>query len=85
LILRSISRRRRSLGDQEPDVDGLEVTICDFKILGRSPEAPLRFTEQGVAMLSGVFRSPRAVQVNVEIPEARHVSRFGRQGARLAR
>jgi len=28
---------------------------------------PYAFTEQGVAMLSGVLRSPRAVQVNVEI------------------
>ena len=29
--------------------------------------APYAFTEQGVAMLSSVLRSPRAVQVNVEI------------------
>jgi hypothetical protein len=29
--------------------------------------APYAFTEQGVAMLSGVLRSPRAVAVNVEI------------------
>lgn len=28
---------------------------------------PLAFTEQGVAMLSGVLHSPRAVQVNVQI------------------
>ena len=28
---------------------------------------PYAFTEQGVAMLSGVLHSPRAVQVNVEI------------------
>jgi hypothetical protein len=28
---------------------------------------PLVFTEQGVAMLSSVLRSPRAVQVNIEI------------------
>jgi hypothetical protein len=52
---------------------------------GGRRKLPYAFTEQGVAMLSGVLRSPRAVQVNVEIPEARHVSRFGRQGARLAR
>lgn len=32
--------------------------------------APYAFTEQGVAMLSGVLRSPRAVQVNVEIMRA---------------
>jgi hypothetical protein len=32
--------------------------------------APFAFTEQGVAMLSSVLRSPRAVQVNVEIMRA---------------
>jgi len=31
---------------------------------------PLAFTEHGVAMLSGVLRSPRAVQVNLEIMRA---------------
>lgn len=31
---------------------------------------PLAFTEQGVAMLSGVLRSPRAVAANVEIMRA---------------
>ena len=29
--------------------------------------APLAFTEQGVAMLSSVLHSPRAIQVNIEI------------------
>ena len=32
--------------------------------------APYAFTEQGVAMLSSVLRSPRAVMVNVEIMRA---------------
>ena len=32
--------------------------------------APYAFTEQGVAMLSSVLRSDRAVQVNVEIMRA---------------
>ena len=31
---------------------------------------PLAFTEQGVAMLSSVLKSPRAVQVNIEIMRA---------------
>ena len=31
---------------------------------------PRVFTEQGVAMLSGVLKSPRAVQVNIEIMRA---------------
>lgn len=33
-------------------------------------KAPYAFTEQGVAMLSSVLRSPRAVQVNIEIMRA---------------
>jgi len=32
--------------------------------------APLAFTEQGVAMLSGVLRSKRAVQTNIQIMRA---------------
>jgi hypothetical protein len=32
--------------------------------------APYAFTEQGVAMLSSVLRSPRAVAVNIEIMRA---------------
>jgi len=32
--------------------------------------APLAFTEQGVAMLSSVLKSPRAVRVNIEIMRA---------------
>src|SRR5437016_9231496 len=31
---------------------------------------PMAFTEQGVAMLSSVLRSPRAVQVNIAIMRA---------------
>jgi hypothetical protein len=31
---------------------------------------PYAFAEQGVAMLSSVLRSPRAVQVNIEIMRA---------------
>ena len=31
---------------------------------------PLAFTQEGVAMLSSVLRSPRAIQVNIEIMRA---------------
>jgi hypothetical protein len=31
---------------------------------------PYAFTEQGVAMLSGILRSDRAIQVNIEIMRA---------------
>ena len=36
---------------------------------GRRP-LPLAFTEQGVAMLSSILRSPRAVEANIEIMRA---------------
>jgi len=37
---------------------------------GRRRSLPLAFTEQGVAMLSGVLNSSRAVQVNIAIMRA---------------
>ncbi len=37
---------------------------------GRRRAAPYAFTEQGVAMLSSVLKSKRAVQVNIEIMRA---------------
>lgn len=44
------------------------VTICDrFESLKHSSSPPLAFTEQGVAMLSSVLRSKRAIQVNIQI------------------
>lgn len=35
-----------------------------------SPATPYAFTEEGVAMLSGVLRSPKAIQVNIAIMRA---------------
>jgi hypothetical protein len=43
------------------------VTSSDW---GGRRYAPYAFTEQGVAMLSSVLHSPRAVQVNIEIMRA---------------
>ena len=44
------------------------VTNCDhLHNLKFSPYLPHAFTEQGVAMLSSVLRSPRAVRVNIQI------------------
>jgi len=40
------------------------------RVHGGRRYAPFVFTEQGVAMLSGVLRSERAVQVNIEIMRA---------------
>jgi len=52
-------------------VDCVEITICDTNIRpwGRR-FAPYVFTEQGVAMLSSVLGSERAIAVNIEIMRA---------------
>ena len=47
------------------------VTNCDrFKPLKHSSVSPLAFTEQGVAMLSSVLNSHRAIEVNIAIMRA---------------
>ena len=47
------------------------VTNCDrFNSLKHSSVNPMAFTEQGVAMLSSVLRSPKAVKINIEIMRA---------------
>ena len=47
------------------------VTICDrFKSLKHSSSQPHVFTEQGVAMLSSVLNSERAIMVNIQIMRA---------------
>ena len=44
------------------------ITICDnLKKLKFSPSLPYVFTEQGVAMLSTVLNSERAINVNIQI------------------
>jgi len=44
------------------------VTNCDrFQKLKHSTVLPCAFTEQGVAMLSSVLKSKRAIQVNIQI------------------
>ena len=54
--------------------DELENLRCQFGISssthGGSRYLPYAFTEQGVAMLSSVLRSERAVQVNIAIMRA---------------
>lgn len=47
------------------------VANCDrLKNLRHSSINPLAFTEQGVAMLSSVLRSTKAVKINIEIMRA---------------
>ncbi len=49
------------------EFDNLKSQIVTSSWGGLRRATPYAFTEQGVAMLSGVLNSPRAVQVNVEI------------------
>lgn len=47
------------------------VTNCDrLAFLKHSSVNPLAFTEQGVAMLSSVIRSAKAIQINIDIMRA---------------
>jgi hypothetical protein len=50
--------------------DHLRSQIVTSRSWGGRRHLPYAFTEQGVAMLSSVLRSPRAVQVNIEIMRA---------------
>jgi len=50
--------------------EGLRSQVVISKGRGGRRYPPYAFTEQGVAMLSSVLRSPRAVQVNIEIMRA---------------
>ena len=44
------------------------IANCDrFATLKHSPTAPYAFTEHGVAMLSSVLNSERAIQINISI------------------
>jgi hypothetical protein len=52
------------------EYDSLRFQFGTLKRGQHSKYRPLVFTQEGVAMLSGVLRSPRAVQVNVAIMRA---------------
>ncbi len=69
---------RRNL-DRFPEDFMFQLTQDEFGILksqfvtsswGGMRRAPYAFTEQGIAMLSSVLRSPRAIGVNIEIMRA---------------
>ncbi len=67
---------RRNSGRFPPDFM-FEITLEEYRLLrsqigalkqgGHSKYLPMVFTEQGVAMLSGVLSSPRAINVNIAI------------------
>jgi hypothetical protein len=48
------------------------ITICDNlpQTVKFSPALPFAFAEQGVAMLSSVLRSPKAIEINISIMRA---------------
>ena len=52
------------------EAEHLRSQSVTSRLWGGRRTLPYAFTEQGVAMLSSVLRSPRAVQVNVEIMRA---------------
>ena len=47
--------------------ESLKSQIVTSKVRGWHRKLPYAFTEQGVAMLSSVLRSERAIQVNIQI------------------
>ena len=47
-----------------------QIVISNGRARGGRRHAPYVFTEQGVAMLSSVLRSPRAIQTNIQIMRA---------------
>lgn len=52
----------------QEEFDSLRSQIVTLEGRGKHPKyLPRAFTEQGVAMLSSVLRSPRAIQVNIVI------------------
>jgi hypothetical protein len=58
-------------GLEPAEWEALRSQIVTSKVgRGGRRYAPLVFTEQGVAMLSSILRSPRAIAINVEIMRA---------------
>jgi len=59
------------LNESEPEAEKASRSQSGTSKRGKNIKyLPYAFTEQGVAMLSSVLRSPRAVQVNIEIMRA---------------
>src|SRR5687767_355027 len=50
----------------EKNPDSSQIVMSSLKHRGRTYR-PYAFTEQGIAMLSSVLRSPRAIEVNIAI------------------
>jgi len=68
------------------EAGGLRSQTVTANGRGGRRTAPYAFTEQGVAMLSSVLRSPRAIAVNIEVMRAFvHLRRVLESHADLAR
>jgi hypothetical protein len=76
VLVQAVKRNRaRFPGDFMFRLTDAEFAVLTSQSVISSPwggrrHAPYAFTEQGVAMLSSVLKSPRAVAVNVEIMRA---------------
>lgn len=55
---------------KELEFDDLRSQIATSSLAGGRRYLPYAFTEHGVAMLSSVLRSPRAIQMNISIVRA---------------
>jgi hypothetical protein len=73
---KTLKRAVRRNKDRFPEDFCFALTPDEFQILryqfgtsswGGTRYLPVAFTEQGIAMLSGILQSPRAVQVNIAI------------------
>ena len=75
-LVQAVKRNRQRFPDDFMfQLTGEEVEILKSQIVisswgGARRATPYAFTEQGVAMLSSVLHSPRAVKVNIEIMRA---------------
>ena len=68
--LRSIADAAEAEPPETTGVFDLKSQSVTSRAWGGRRKLPHAFTEQGVAMLSSVLRSPRAVRVNIEIMRA---------------
>jgi hypothetical protein len=65
----TVPKQRQTFGEEEFEVLRSQI-VTSKRGRGGRRYLPYVFTEQGVAMLSGVLKSPRAVQVNIAIMRA---------------
>ena len=60
-----LSKRVQSYNQRHPEFENLKFQFGTSS-WGGNRSLPFAFTEQGVAMLSGVLNSDRAIQVNIQ-------------------